>query len=222
MQYSKFKNLIQLSEAHSLHKTEFVKNQTESNLENKRLLLSHIIQVVSNPVNAQDFKIISSLVDFLQQKFNLKGNGVFSCPYEIKTPYGDGKFFDAHTYFKDYKYPYFVQKQYCHSNSYEFARTQNCKCKVLSGIAFKKISFLHSVVQIDDYILDFNYDIMMSKDLYYNLFNFVVINEVTSEDIVKNSVLMTTKLANKINYGEMNFCYYELLEMVQNNQELII
>jgi len=221
MEITKFRSLARLSLLNELPKTNLTKNQTVEELEQKSNLTDLIIQSISFPSDIQENRIKNSIIDFMVKHYELMGSGIFSCPFEIKTKYGAGKFFEAHSFFEDNKYPKFVRKRYCHSNSYEFAKTHNKECTVLSGVAYRRKSFLHSVVQIGDYILDFNYDLVMDKELYMKLFNFVVVSEVKSQDIKENDELMKEKLSNRVNYGEMNFCYYELLEAIKNNNLLI-
>ncbi len=223
MDLKEFKRLSKLDTLKRLPKTDIVANQSENNLLNKNLLLKYIVKITSKPANDFDNSMISILKNYLEQNFGLTGNGVFLNPYHIESRNVNGKFFNAIDIFKDEKYPSFVQKNYCHSNSYEFAKRHDKPCKVLAGIAYKnKLSFLHSVVEVDGCILDFNYDLVMSKGLYFQLFNFKVLNEIRNEDIKVNASKLVDCYAGKINYGELNYCFYELVNMMENNQELSI
>jgi hypothetical protein len=120
------------------------------------------------------------------------------------------------------QYPNYIEKQCCHSNCYETVKQQTIKCEILSGICYRSYPFLHTVLLIDDYILDFNYDLIMSKDLYMDLFNFEVISKIKSEDVLANLKLFdgNNKFVkeNKITYGDVCFCYYELMQIFKNQQ----
>ena len=101
-------------------------------------------------------------------------------------------------------------------------KKQKIMCEILSGICYRSYPFLHTVLLIDDYILDFNYDLIMAKDLYMDLFNFEVISKIKSEDVLANLKLFNGKnkfvKENKITYGDVCFCYYEMLEILKNKQ----
>ena len=135
------------------------------------------------------------------------GAGTKDWPFHIKTKWGSGCFYDAHEVFKGAKYPNYIEKLYCFSNCYfmakEIGETNNLSCKVLGGIAYiKDYPILHAVVETEDgYIIDFNYDIVMEKELYFSLFAFEPLSELTSQEIfVKDRLL--NKYRNHIkNYG---------------------
>jgi len=156
----------------------------------------------------------------------LNGLGSVYDPFRIVTKWGSGKFFNARLLFRNKEYPIYIEKQYCFDNCYYYARelgeTNNLSCKVLSGIAFvKDISILHSVVEISNgWIIDFNYDICMEKELYVKLFGFEVLTELTSQEIFVKDRLLTKfgKYINCFGNGYRVFAmddlinYAELLE----------
>lgn len=168
---------------------------------------------------------VLELKKILINNFNLKGNGSLNSLYSVKTQFGGGQFCDLHNFFSNNRYPNFIQKQYCHSNCYDMVKYCKLKCKILSGIACRSYSFLHSVLLVDDYILDFNYDLLMSKDLYMQLFNFEVLSIVDSDDLISNLVSFNGEdkffKNNNITYGEVCFCYYEILDIVSKKKNIV-
>ena len=124
--------------------------------------------------------------------------------------------------FKNRQAPSLFKKYQCHSNCFEFAVKTKRSCTILSGISFRNRSFLHSVLLMGEYILDFNYDLVMSKDLYIQLFNFEILNKVNSEDVQKYAYLFYggSKFfkENEVTYGDVNFCFYELVDIIKKEK----
>ena len=180
----------------------------------KEMMLSCLVDEEKNRFQGLKFKLV--------KKCNLTGKGTLQNPYHIQTNFGEGKFFNFYEYFKKGKIPSVFRKYDCHTNCFEFAVRSNKNCKILSGICFRNFSFLHSVLLIDDYILDFNYDLVMSKDLYVNLFNFEILNVVESEDIKKYVHMFYGGShffkENKITYGDVNYCFYELIDILNDEK----
>ena len=116
----------------------------------------------------------------------------------------------------------YFQKRYCFQNVYEFAARNENKSEILSGIAFRDYPFLHSVILVGDYILDFNYDLAMGKDLYFKMFNFEVLSRVDSDYVKENSYLISKDskflTSNRIAYGDVAFCFEELVEILKQEK----
>ena len=159
--------------------------------------------------------------NLLEKQLNMMGDGTQENPFKIKIDSSIGQFFSAKQLFKQ-GYPKFIKPHNCHTNSYKFAKFFNKDCEVLFGICHADIAFIHSVLKINDYILDFNYDLVMSENLYNHLFNFKVLNTIKSEDIKKyNSALENYVAENHLTItdGEVNACFYELVNQTHSKTE---
>ena len=136
-------------------------------------------------------------------------NGLFGS-YEMNTRFGKGMFLDARRLFVGCKYPRWIKYNYCHANAREYVLRADNDAKILSGIAFVGKPFLHSVVLVDDQIIDFNYDLVMSKDLYLSLTHFEVLSELTHKDMVENKQVFNSVKGLKDNV--FNFAFQDIVE----------
>ena len=176
--------------------------------------------------------IIKSALKNAKGVIDFYGAGTKEWPFHIKTKWGDGSFYDAHHLFRSHKYPNYIEKQYCFSNCYflakEIGETNNMSCKVLGGIAYiKDYPILHAVIETEDgFIVDFNYDIVMEKELYFNLFGFEPLTELTSQEIFVKDRLLTRygKYLVKYGHGYRIFALDELIEYAEqlDNNEIDI
>ena len=121
-----------------------------------------------------------------------KGCGTKDEPFEIETTFGDGICCDDSSLLS-YKERQAYEHGNCFTNAYYLAASltkAGYVCKQLSGIAYLDEPFLHSVVYIENedhepFILDFNYDMIMSYDLFVKFLIFEVLAETKGKDIVK-------------------------------------
>lgn len=140
--------------------------------------------------------------------------------YKASTVFGDGKFFDSRALFENWKYPQWIIPGFCYSNSYAHILTKELKAKIISGIVCMGRSkpFLHSVILTDEgMVIDFNYSLVMDKELYFNLFNFEVLAELDSEKIIKNKefCLSNPEIFSDYKSYEINFAFDEVMERVK-------
>ena len=121
---------------------------------------------------------------------DIQGNGNKNNPYELTTDFGSGAFYNAREFFDKKEYPKFIVKNECFSNCYMLVTKGVVKdCEILSGIAYRGEGgrpFLHSVIKVDNKVMDFNYNICMDEELYYALFNFEVLNRLDSKTMMKD------------------------------------
>ena len=110
--------------------------------------------------------------------------------YTIETKFGNGIFFDARKLFIGKEYPKWIKYNFCYANARNYLLTSGLDGKILSGIAFVGKPYLHSVVLVEDDIIDFNYDLVMSKDLYFALTHFEVLSEIDGKDLVENKKIL--------------------------------
>ena len=140
--------------------------------------------------------------------------------YRIETKFGEGTFFDARKLFEKGKYPAWVKPDFCYSNAYAHVMTEELKATVISGIGYVGSGkpFLHSaILTADGMIIDFNYNLVMSKELYYNLFNFEVLAWLDSDKIIKNKTfcLKNPEIFSGYKSYEINFAFDEVMEKVK-------
>jgi len=118
--------------------------------------------------------------------------------YRIETIYGSGKFSAFSDLFPEGKVPESLKLGLCYSNSIglAFSLDANNKrhdCSVVTGICKmpsllgnkeSHFSHLHAVTAFtgkksgERLIADFTYNVVMSEELYYKLFNFEILSEV--------------------------------------------
>ena len=73
----------------------------------------------------------------------------------------------------------------CHKGSLKLLYFKNSS--ILTGyINFKGDLFLHSVIQIGDYILDYTKNLIISKDDYFRLTDFKVVQKITREQFIED------------------------------------
>lgn len=126
--------------------------------------------------------------EFVQE---LKGRGTVKKPYHLKTIFGEGEFLDMHNTYENGKIPTFIKKFYCFGNCLEYSMAlaqHDIHSTVLTGIGYFKDAFLHSVLLAEHdgnpQIFDFNYDLVMDKDLYLKLFSFEVLSEISGQKLL--------------------------------------
>lgn len=137
---------------------------------------------------------------------DISGSGTIEDQYILKTKYGEGKMFDARYLFQNKKWPKCLKVHECYENSrvlVNFAsRNNNWEVKQQTGIIFDEYTYLHSIVCIQTpnhkWVLDSNYHLMMSYDLYVKLMSFEVLNEVSSEEILNEENTRLLQLYNDL------------------------
>lgn len=209
-----------------LRKPKTLVGLTNEEIFNMRQTFLIIVKKIINNPNRDE--ILNSLI----WKANMKSVGIEKIEianrdigsYNIKTKYGEGIFFDAHRLFVDGNYPQWITPKYCFSNSFFYVMRTGLDAKVESGIAYDKQPFLHSVVLIGDYIVDFNYDLVMEKNLYCALTHFEILEELESEKIVgaKRFCLEHKELFSKVEDCVMNFAFDEVIKNAKKQLDGIL
>ena len=153
---------------------------------------------------------------------SFKGLGTIKHPFKIETEFGSGTVYDARKGFEKNTYPQWIRQNYCYSNCLQFVLLTKVKCKLLSGIAYLEEPFLHSIVLIGDKVIDFNYHIVMSKDLYFKLTKFECLAEIdaqkirdTNDFILSKEDILTSTCLQTIT---INFAYDDVLSYLQNEE----
>lgn len=226
MNLQEFRILMNAENTQSLRAPECLKDLTESEIQQKFIISANIKDLMLNFFCVDEQEFVSALKRVMASRYNLTGQGTAASPYHIDTPFGSGKFLNFYNFFTSRKLPQYLVKQECFSNCYEFAKKQNIHSTVLSGICHRQSSFLHSVLLINGYILDFNYDLAMSKQLYCELFNFEILNEVDSDEIKANAYLFNKKSKfveqTELTYADVNFCYSDIIKELEKERGLSI
>jgi len=160
---------------------------------------------------------------FLVKSF--KGLGTGKKPYKIDGELGKGKIVNAHEFFIKKKYPKFIKKYYCFGNCFSMARVLTeieIDAKVISGIVYAgPHSILHSVLEIDNrWIIDFNDDMAMSKDLFYKLYYFETLAVLDGKQIHKDKefVDQNTKSLKGMSIMYVNFAYDDVIDYLKNKE----
>ena len=139
----------------------------------------------------------------------------FEC-YSLNSELGNGIFFDAHELFLNGEYPKWIKRYHCFTNTHLYILQTKLKATILSGIAFIGKPFLHSVLLIGDNIIDFNYDLVISKDLYFALTHFEVLSTLNYKSILENEALIR-KMKGVQNYV-LNFAFEEVIDQEKAKQ----
>ncbi len=179
-----------------------------------------------NEKNADDLKTNNKIgrdfINSMYGEYKMKKNGISKIKpydnlvgsYSFKSELGEGIFFDAHKLFPENKYPKFIKQNYCFSNSHLYVLQTKLEATVLSGIAFMGKPFLHSVILVGGNIIDFNYHLVISKDLYFALTHFEVLAELDSKQLLENE-----KLIRKIKGVQSHVFNYAFEEVIENAKQ---
>jgi len=129
----------------------------------------------------------------------ISGKGTGKKHYKFKTPFGEGQCFDIKYLFKDKKCP--LEVGACFSNSFNLASTMamiidDKVTDCVSGILYAndsdgERSILHSVFEFDDFVVDANFGMCISKELYYKVFMFEELVRITGKQINEVQEILT-------------------------------
>lgn len=139
--------------------------------------------------------------------------------YNINSSIGNGVFFDARTLFIDGRYPKWIEPYNCFTNTRLLILQTGLEAKILSGIAFIGKPFLHSVLLVGDKVIDFNYDLVITKDLYFALTHFEVLAELDYTKILENKKLIKG-IKGVPNYV-FNFAFEEVMAQEKLKQGIL-
>ena len=179
--------LRELDENGSLRKPKGYKKIKNS--KSLRELNTAIEHLLSN--DKESFSLLDRMtINRVKGIKSIKGTGKKYDPYYITTSVGSGSFYNAKEFFADREYPKCIVKNECFNNCYMSVVKGYVKdCQILSGIAYRGEGgkpFLHSVLRVQEKIIDYNYDICMDEELYKPLFNFEILSEIDSKTIMED------------------------------------
>lgn len=185
----------------------------------KRSIIGNMLNVLrfEGSVDYSEEYVLSRNV--LKSTCALQGNGTVDKPYCLHTPFGEGGFVDVLYFMANNQIPKYIENNSCHRNCYRFASRQVDNCEAITGIyKLGENAQLHSVIGVNGVILDFNYKIAMTEDLYCALFNFEIINRVDNQKIKQNADFIYKNikcLGTEITYAEVLACYDEVLDLLK-------
>ena len=129
--------------------------------------------------------------------------------YSINKPFGKGKFINANKLFKDVA----CEDSECHKCAYYFALEAPVKTKLIFGsINPFRINngLFHSICTFKLYDKEYVFDganyMVMEKDLYYKVFNFMELQKISQEELIKDKEILSIKptLKQNIRYKYAN------------------
>lgn len=204
----------------AIRKPVEVKNSTIFQLVAKKYILSQILNLLECDGSIDNLEAYALSKGALKSLCGLVGEGSTEDPYRISTEFAKGGFMDVHRFLPGGKIPDYIQNNSCHRNCYFFAVGQTNNCEVITGIYQKdKDAHLHTVIGSNGVIIDFNWKLVMSEELYFKLFNFEVINRVQSCEIKENAELIEKhgpKAIPGLTYAETIACFDEIVAVVKH------
>lgn len=222
MTIEEINELAQLEKTEKLRKPISAENLTQEELFNSEQILLRMKWLLQEQ---KEQGLVGCLYRRLVMKKQkgvrlFKGLGTIKHPYRIETDFGSGSFYDARKGFNKKRYPDFVAQNFCYSNCLQFALTTKIDCKILSGIGYMNKPFLHSVILIGDKIIDFNYHVVMDKDLYFALTKFECLAELEAKRVRKDFDFVLSKryILSKSNLKTttINFAYDDVINYLNN------
>ena len=203
-----------------LRKPKLAERITEQDLlKARKIMTSIVLHIIENPnrdifLNSIEGKLIMQDAGIKSIKKIDSKVGI----YEIETEFGKGQFFDSHRLFQDGKYPKWLVGGYCYSNCDGYVIHSNLNCQVISGIGFLEKPFLHSVILTkSNQVVDFNYNIVISADLYFKLLNFEILAKLASKRILENKELFLSNykvFGKDIQSWELNFAFDDAMKKI--------
>ena len=228
MKLEEIQKLIKDEDAGRLRIPAIKENVTKKDLNKSSEILTIIVKYIIGNSDSEVF-INSTLGYVAVEKAGIKS---FAClepnykMYQVNTKFGEGTFFDARKLFENGKYPKWIRPGFCFSNAYAHILTEGIKSKILSGIVYVGSGkpFLHSAILTEEgMIVDFNYNLVMSKELYCNLFNFEVLAELESDKIIekKEFCLKNPEIFSEYKSYEINFAFDDVMERIKEKQSIL-
>lgn len=175
---------------------------------------------------------LSKLINKLSLKkmgIKISGKGTKDEPYFVETPYGKGKFFNVNEIFKDKHCPFEVGN--CFANAFNMAgemiKLPNVEiCDCVSGISWHRKNgvdsgMLHSVVELNNWIIDVNLGMVISKDLYRKLFLFEELCRI-SGDKIEPVIELLKKDSTKEISAKYNLRTYHLAMAAEDMVDFIL
>lgn len=162
---------------------------------------------------------------------SFKGLGTTKTPYKIESKYGNGEIVNARELFKGKDYPKWFKPYKCFENSFNFSYAlakENVDAKLLSGILYAgAYPKLHSVVELPNFksmgdcIVDFNYHFVISKDLYFKMLDFEILNCVDNKRFIENNIKTKNKeeILKNIDAMYIDFAYDDVLDYMDNKDK---
>lgn len=133
--------------------------------------------------------------------------------YSVDKPFGQGRFINANKLFKNVK----CGEAECHTCAYYFVLEAPVKSKLVFGsINPFRINngLFHSICTFKLYDKEYVFDganyMVMDKDLYYRTFNFMELQKISQEELIKDKEILSAKPILK-NAGSYKFANIDVL-----------
>jgi hypothetical protein len=225
MTIKQIENLRKDEKMRMLRYPQHVKGKTKEELwevyEQFFIIVDKIIRNNNQDGNVKDY------LNSMYAKRKLKKCGISkikpldeSCSrFQIVSQFGKGLFSDARKMFVNGEYPEWIKTKKSFSNNIGYILRTKTEARVLSGIAYLGNPFLHSVLLVGDDVVDFSYDLMISKDIYFALTHFEVLEEIGSDQILLNREVL--KNINGVKNFVITFAFKEVLENEKAKLEMV-
>lgn len=226
-------NLRKQEKDRTLRKPECMvdpKSVVENSLEKEKIIIANMIcKLLLKKGTLQNFTY-GSLVyrAIIKNSFttkSFKGLGTQRRPYVLEGEFGKAEIYNAHEFFRKRKYPEHVEQGYCFGNCHTMAYNlayHKIPVKILSGISNNyKYSVLHSVLEVrNKYILDFNLNLYIEKEMYSKLFPFEVLSELDGKRILedKDFIMQNFDVIKDKSIMYFNFAYDDVLNYIKDKQ----
>lgn len=167
--------------------TSIAQTKSKEQLNNEFVILNGICSIIMGDEKDKKMWLKPNLL----QKLTLRTYGIKEFGwdeanerYYVNTEYGNASFYDAKKMFNNNCYSDQIRKNFCFSNCLTLAKLIENETDIVCGLAFiDGKSFAHAVIQIKDFVVDFNYELIMSADLYYKFMNFEKVNIISSKQL---------------------------------------
>ncbi len=182
MEIEEIIKLRELEKENAIPPTKRRQSKSDKRLLNDLYLLNVIAHTISDEEDSQKYLKANLFEKLILRSIGIKQIKKSGNKYKIKTIYGDGIFFHSKLAFEGGETPEDIEKGLCFKNCRNYALSARKDCDVVCGLAsIEDKTITHAVVERNGFVLDFNCDIGMSADLYYELLNFEELSRVSAE-----------------------------------------
>ena len=208
------------------HQLRFPKLQIENRDINKTFAIQTELYCVLN--NGNFLTKLINKVRLRKMGVKISGKGRKNNPYIIDCGDVKGEVFIIDDIFKKGKCPFRVGA--CFSNSFnmvcEMKNLPNVKrCDCVSGISLTRTntrhtSILHSVVELNDKVIDANLKMVISKELYYKLFMFERLSRISGNEAEEMLDMLKIDEVKQIS-KHFNLRTYHLVFALEDMQDFL-
>lgn len=148
----------------------------------------------------------------------LKGRGTVINPFYMETEFAKGYFFNVDFLFAKRKWTQ-IAVGTCFSNAYKTAlglSKNSIENKILNGLSWFGYSVCHSINLVnDEWVIDYNFGVVMQKELYFKTFPFEVLDAIDGKEILNNYDQFKKYYISDF---EKCFCYDVVANQIRNGE----